>query len=71
LRLAGEAAGIETRVNAQALRHAFAAHVLESGTDLRALQALLGHNDVATTMRYTRIMKGQKHLPVSSPLDTI
>lgn len=71
LRVAGENAGINTRINAQALRHAFAAHVLESGTDIRSLQALLGHNDVATTMRYTRIMNGQKHMPVSSPLDTI
>jgi integron integrase len=71
LRVAGENAGIDARVNAQALRHAFAAHVLESGTDLRALQALLGHNDVATTMRYTRMMKGQGNIPVNSPLDTI
>lgn len=71
LRVAGESAGIDTRINAQALRHAFASHVLESGTDIRLLQALLGHNDVATTMRYTRIMNGQKNMPVSSPLDTI
>jgi integron integrase len=71
LRVAGESAGIDTRISAQALRHAFASHVLESGTDIRLLQALLGHNDVATTMRYTRIMNGQKNMPVSSPLDTI
>jgi site-specific recombinase XerD len=71
LRMAGEDAGIEARVNAQALRHAFATHVLESGSDIRSLQALLGHTDVATTMRYTRTMNRQKQIPVNSPLDTI
>lgn len=71
LRVAGENAEIDARINAQALRHAFASHVLESGTDIRSLQALLGHNDVATTMRYTHIMSGQKNMPVNSPLDTI
>jgi len=71
LRIAGENAGINARINAQALRHAFASHVLETGTDIRSLQALLGHNDVATTMRYTRIINRQNHIPVSSPLDTI
>lgn len=53
---AGRASGIGKRVNAHALRHSFAVHMLESGYDIRTVQELLGHRSVATTMIYTRLV---------------
>jgi integrase/recombinase XerD len=64
---AAKAAGITKRVSLHSLRHSFATHLLESGTDIRYIQALLGHEKLDTTARYTRVATG-RIAAIDSPL---
>jgi len=63
-------AGIKKRMTLHALRHSFATHLLERGTDIRVIQALLGHDKLDTTARYTRVATGMI-AKVKSPLDLL
>jgi len=65
-----DAAGIKKSVTLHALRHSFATHLLERGTDIRIIQALLGHDKLDTTARYTRVATGMI-AAIESPLDLL
>ena len=70
VRRAGRRAGLRRRVNPHMLRHCFATHLLEAGTDIRVIQVLLGHRSLRTTARY--VLVSRTHVgTVKSPLDAL
>jgi len=70
VRKAARDAGITKRVTPHVLRHSFATHLLESGSDIRTIQVLLGHGSIRTTERYVKVSKAHVG-KVKSPLDLL
>src|SRR5260370_1713107 len=67
---AADAPGIKKAVTLHALRHSFSTNLLDRGTDIRIIQALLGHDKLETTARYTRVATGMI-AGIESPLDLL
>lgn len=67
---AAEKAGIRKQITPHKLRHSFATHLLEAGTNIRVIQELLGHSNLQTTQLYTKVSREQMR-NVKSPLDML
>src|SRR3954463_16034877 len=63
-------AGIKKEIGFHSLRHSFATHLLEKGTDVKYIQELLGHFSIKTTIRYLHVAK-EKLVAIESPLDDL
>jgi integron integrase len=70
IKVAVRRAGLTKTISARTFRHSFATHLLQRGTDIRTIQQLLGHNDLATTMIYAYVLQ-QGGQGVPSPLDDL
>jgi len=70
LKRAAQAAGLASRVTPRVLRHTFATHLLEAGTDVRVVQVLLGHRSIRTTVRYVHVST-EFIARVESPLERL